>query len=1300
MKKLGVLLALVLLSLVPHFIQNRRFLKCVFERILVISIALCLFAGTISPGLSLQYSAEINIPIDFDYIENKLASSDSSVSETQKGIVQDFLLQQYGSITVLNEQSYPTVGQYWIIDFTTQGTHDLKISAVNGTLFGNTSPYDVEFVELYDGTSYLQPQMVDGKIMITDYSSQMTGQLKLKVHTEGSHHIMFEFGQSVAYAHNSASPKSTTKIASGTTNFVTLTDNDQFGSSVAIIGDIDGDGIQDIAAGAPGDDTGGGSRGTVYIILMNANGTPKSTTTIASGTANGPTLANGDTFGASVAGIGDLDRDGIPDIAVGAANDVTGGSARGAVYIILMNADGTPKSTSKIASGTANGPTLVDLSTFGNSVAGIGDIDGDGILDIAAGAVNEDTARGVVYIILMNANGTPKLTTKIASGTTNFVTLATFDLFGASVVGIGDIDRDGIPDIAAGAPGDDTGGGSRGTVYIILMNANGTPKSTTTIESGTTNGPTLANGDAFGASVAGIGDLDRDGIPDIAAGADFDDTGGSARGAVHIILMNADGTPKSTSKIASGTTNFVTLTNIDTFGNSVAGLGDLDGDGVLDIAVGADGDDTGGSARGAVYILPLTGDFPEGFGLIDTTTKIASDTANFVTLVDNDNFGNSVAGIGDIDGDGVQDIAAGAAGDDTGGSGKGAVYIILMNSDGTPKSTTKIADGTANFVTLRNNDRFGISVAGIGDLDRDGIPDIAAGADNDDTGGNNRGTLYIILMKADGTPKSTITIESGTAGFVTLSDNDSFGNSVTEIGDLDGDGVQDIAAGAAASNTDGAFKGAVYIILMNANGTPKSTTQIASGTANFVTLSNFDFFGVSVAGIGDIDRDGIPDIAASSHLTDTGGNNRGAVYIILMNANGTPKSTTTIESGTANGPTLIDNDEFGVSVAGIGDIDRDGIPDIAAGADEDDTGGTDRGAVYIILMNANGTPKSTKKIASGTTNFVTLADDDNFGRTVAVIGDINRDGIQDIVVSGTLDDTGGANRGAVYIIQLHSNIRSLTAFDSPTISDSAPFLPTVSVSPIAAITDGVGDFTVLDDALGITTTTIDSIPYALVASEDDDSVTIIDISTPSSPTFVAAITNNVGDFTELNRPQGITTTTIDSIPYALVASKSSDSVTIIDISTPSSPTLVAEIVDGVGDFTALDGPQDITTITIGSIPYALVTSDFDDSVTIIDISTPSSPTLVAELLDDEEGGDFTTLDDAQGITTITIGSIPYALVASEDDDGVTIIDISTPSSPTAVATITDNTGGFTALNGAFDITTITIGSIPYALVHH
>ncbi|MFT5094065.1 MAG: Ca2+-binding RTX toxin-like protein, partial [Porticoccaceae bacterium] len=146
---------------------------------------------------------------------------------------------------------------------------------------------------------------------------------------------------------------------------------------------------------------------------------------------------------------------------------------------------------------------------------------------------------------------------------------------------------------------------NRGAVHVLLLNANGSVKSTVEINSSTNNGPTLNDTDYFGSSLTSLGDLDGDGVNDLAVGAYGDDEGGFRRGAVHVLLLNADGSVKSTAEINSSTTNGPTLADSDRFGSSVTSPGDLDGDGVNDLAVGAYGDDEGGSYRGAVHVLFL-----------------------------------------------------------------------------------------------------------------------------------------------------------------------------------------------------------------------------------------------------------------------------------------------------------------------------------------------------------------------------------------------------------------------------------------------------------------------------------------------------------------------------------------------------------------------------------------------------------------------------------------------------------------------------------------------------------------------
>ena len=248
-----------------------------------------------------------------------------------------------------------------------------------------------------------------------------------------------------------------------------------------------------------------------------------------------------------------------------------------------------------------------------------------------------------------------------------------------------------------------------------------------------------------------------------------------------------------------------------------------------------------------------------------------------------------------------------------------------------------------------------------------------------------------------------------------------------------------------------------------------------------------------------------------------------------------------------------------------------------------------------------------------------------------------------------------------------------------------------NLTAVANITDGSA-YPELEGATAIATHTIGTSHYALVASQDDDGVQIINITTPASPSAVASITDGA-DYPVLDEARGITTHTIGSSHYALVASLADDGVQIIDITDPANPSAVVNITDG-STYPALDGAYGITTHTIGNKHYALVASQIDDGVQIINITTPSSPSAVASVTD---GADYPVLDGARGITTHTIGASHYALVAAQNDDGVQIIDITDPANPSAVANVTDS-AGYTELNGAEGITTHAIGTRLYALV--
>ena len=317
-----------------------------------------------------------------------------------------------------------------------------------------------------------------------------------------------------------------------------------------------------------------------------------------------------------------------------------------------------------------------------------------------------------------------------------------------------------------------------------------------------------------------------------------------------------------------------------------------------------------------------------------------------------------------------------------------------------------------------------------------------------------------------------------------------------------------------------------------------------------------------------------------------------------------------------------------------------------------------------------------------------------------------------IAVSSITDGVGGFDEldgsNGITTVQIGSSIYALVASD---IDDSVQIIDITNPATPTAVSSITDDdiFDELDGATGITTVKIGSSTYALVGSIIDDGIQIIDITNPATPTAVSSITDggvdvNNNTFDELDRATGITTVQIGSSTYALVAARTDDGVQIIDITNPATPTAVSSITDGGVDvnnntFDELDGIFAITTVQIGQSTYALTASTRDDGVQIINITNPATPTVASSVSD---GSTFDELNGARGITTVQIGQSTYALVAAFEDDGVQIINITNPATPTAVSSITDggndDAGGIFELNGARDITTTTIGSSTYALV--
>ena len=383
---------------------------------------------------------------------------------------------------------------------------------------------------------------------------------------------------------------------------------------------------------------------------------------------------------------------------------------------------------------------------------------------------------------------------------------------------------------------------------------------------------------------------------------------------------------------------------------------------------------------------------------------------------------------------------------------------------------------------------------------------------------------------------------------------------------------------------------------------------------------------------------------------------------------------------------------------------------------------------YYITTVKIGTGTYALVTSSGGTGGVQIIDITDPANPVPAASFDDNDTVTVDGVSKAFDELQGA-RGIATTMIGTGTYAAVAAFKDHgvqivNITDPANPVPTASFGDNDTVTVGGANkaFDKLEGAFDIATATIGSGTYALVTAYEDNGVQIIDITDPANPVPTASFGNNdtvmVGGtnktFDKLKGGEGIATVAIGTGTYALVAAYYGHGVQIIDITDPASPVPVASFgdgdrVDGVSKaFDELKGANGITTVTIGTGTYALVTAYDDDGVQIVNITDPANPVPVASFDDGDTvmvngaGKTFDRLNGAFGIATATIGASTYALVAAIHDNGVQIIDITDPANPVPAASFGkgDSFDGktFGEFNTPRGIATATINANAYALV--
>ncbi len=511
----------------------------------------------------------------------------------------------------------------------------------------------------------------------------------------------------------------------------------------------------------------------------------------------------------------------------------------------------------------------------------------------------------------------------------------------------------------------------------------------------------------------------------------------------------------------------------DALGQSVGAPGDVNNDGVDDLLIGAPGSDGLGRVASGQGVLLFGARDIDQTAVKPVATLRPEEGVSLAGARQGERAGETVSGLGDINGDGVDDFLVGARGAGSVNLAAGTAYVVFGDpaltgdpgSDGLPVLDLALLNSQNGFVLtgITGDARAGLSASGAGDINGDGYRDIVIGGAGADGGGigERAGESYVVFGGPSIGTGGVVSLDTldGTSGFRLggLGANDLSGASVTDLGDVNGDGIDDFAIGGVGAGPNAETTGQAYVIFgdRTIGETGRLDLTVLDERLGFQIDGTIDGArtGIAVSGAGDLNLDGFDDFVIGADFAEAAGGGAGETYVIFGRADisdGGFLDLAALEAG--EGLTIVGlgaGDRFGRSVSTAGDFNNDGASDIVIGAWGSDATGQNAGEAYVLYGNTDLADQQTLTLTALDGRTGTLIEgarlDGRAGFAVSDAGDVNADGVDDILIGAPGDPDAAALAGSTYVLfgrqtgpilrdRFEENDSQATAFDLGAVS--------------------------------------------------------------------------------------------------------------------------------------------------------------------------------------------------------------------------------------------------------------------------